>query len=186
MKERPIALAIGVNEKVAYLTAEDSKLRLHVLVKNAFESKVLQYGMNPIMAQSGGKVAIVFDHGLCQSAVYFNNNDLNKCNFFKYSHFKALYNVSSIINLLVTDFARMEEYVKEGEWLSGCSPNTTFSKAAIGKSPRVSLDGQGTVALGYGTTDYFGLDMMSTLFCGSPAALESPESRVVQLQPGVI
>lgn len=66
---------------------------------------------------------------MCHSALLINNNDMNKCNFFREPEFASLRNVRGLVNLAEFDFT---DLLKNTVIVSPCHPKISLTKLMNG------------------------------------------------------
>ena len=45
--------------------------------------KMISKGEKPMIKEKNGKIIIIIESSMCHSGLLMNNNDMNKCTFFK-------------------------------------------------------------------------------------------------------
>lgn len=112
------------------------------------------------------QLQILISDGMCQSAVFANNNEMNKCTFYINNEFSQLKSVTGLINYIsgsTDDF----KSIKDGkDPVTACHPKLFAGKIANGNKPSPIMIGS-KLLMAY---EYFPLNkqpLITTLFCGS-------------------
>lgn len=104
---------------------------------------------------------------MCQSAVYANNNEMNKCNFFKSAEFKELASVPKLINYVYGSIEKFNGIKNNTEPITGCNPILNAAKIANGMNPSLVVFNNDRIVTAYNYVPLNRQPLITTLFCGA-------------------
>jgi hypothetical protein len=110
---------------------------------------------------------IFISDGMCQSAVFANNNEMNKCNFYKSEEFGQLRSVPGMINFVsgsINDFKAIKD---NKEPVTACHDKLFAGKVANGNKPSSVMWNGDRILLAYEYIPLSKQPLITTLFCGS-------------------
>jgi hypothetical protein len=103
---------------------------------------------------------------MCQSAVLANNNEMNKCTFYKNNEFNQLQSVPNMINFVsgsVEDFKAIRD---NKDPITACHNKLFAGKIANGNKPSQVMWNGDRMLVAYGYIPLSKQPLITTLFCG--------------------
>lgn len=134
---------------------------------NCTASTVIGFGTSATVVSSGDSLQILISDGMCQSAILSNNNEMNKCNFYKYSEFKEITSVPKMINYVGGSIASFNALKNSTEPVTGCTPNLSAAKIANGVKPSHIVFNSNVLITAYEYVPLNRQPLITTLFCGA-------------------
>lgn len=112
------------------------------------------------------QLQILISDGMCQSAVFANNNEMNKCTFYLNDEFVQLKSVPSLINFVSGSTEDFKSIKDSKDPITACHSRLFAGKVANGNKPSPVMLG-GKLLLAYEYVPLNKQPLITTLFCGA-------------------
>lgn len=136
---------------------------------NCTQSRKIGFGRAAYITSHSASIPylhIMLVDSMCQSAVFGNNNEMNKCTFYKEKEFEQLKTVPKMINYISGSVENFKAVKDQNNPITACDGKFMAAKIANGERPSATVIGN-QLLIAYSYVPLNRQPLITTLFCGA-------------------